>query len=245
MKRLLTFLGVVAALVTPVTALGDEENPAESRWAGSLGLAYLATSGNSDTSSFGLDFKLAREPDPWGVEVFASFERADQDGERTAERYFTGIRGQRELSQRWQLFTGLTGERDRFAGFDLEMVIEAGTTYKVLLGPVHDLSFDLGATWTDIDRMEPEPSDSFIGAVLGLAYSWKISDNAAFTQGLMYYPNFDDSGDWRATSETGIEASISSRLAIRLSYGVRYRHEPIGERDSTDTTTKASLVFKM
>lgn len=244
MKSLITTTVAACVLCAPLPAMageGEEQSP----WSGSLGLAYLATSGNTDTSSLGLDFKMERRPDPWGIELFANLERADQDGEKTAERYLAGVRGVRELSERWHLFTGLTGERDHFAGFDLEMVLESGATFKALLGPKHALAFDMGVTWTDVDPLEPEQGYDSLGAVLGAAYKWALSDNAAFTQGLMCYPSFDESSDWRATSETGIEANIRSRIAIKLSFGVRYRHEPIGDRDDTDTTTKASLVFKL
>ncbi len=233
----------------PLAAADETVEDAASPWTGSLGLAYLATSGNSDTTTFGLDFKMERAPTPWGLEVIAAFNRADEDSVKTAERYLVGVRAKRSLSERFDLFAGVSGERDVFAGIDPRYVVEAGVLYRALRGPTHLLSFDLGATWTDEtqvqtlpDGAEVETGVDYLGAVAGLAYEWKISDAASFVQRLIFYPNFDDSDDWRLSSNTGLSAAVNSWLAVKLDYGLRYRSRPIGDNDTTDTTTKVSLV---
>ena len=68
MKRLILIFGMICVLgAIPVIAQetaaeGEEEEP---KWVGSLGLAWVATSGNTDTSSIGLDFGLESKPAPW------------------------------------------------------------------------------------------------------------------------------------------------------------------------------------
>lgn len=245
-RTVLPLLALIAliALTSPVAA--QEPPPApEPDWTGNIGLAYLATSGNTDTSSFGLDFKLERKPEPWGLEIVGLFRRAEEDGLTTAERYLASVRGKRALSERWEVFAGISGEKDEFAGYDLLTILEAGATYKALTGPRHLLSFDFGATYTDEDRIAPEPDVSYVGAVLGLGYEWKLSENASLTEKLVFYPNFDESSDWRLNSLTALQANLTSRLAVKLGYEVRYRNEPIGDNDDTDTATTASLVFKL
>lgn len=241
LRRIASATAVIAALMA-VTATAQTNDEATSPWSGNLGLAYVATSGNSDTQTFGIDFKLERIPEPWGLEVTALFNRAKEGDVTTAERNAAGIRGKRALNERWQLFAGLSGEKDEFAGYELLAVGELGVTYNMLLGPTHLLSFDAGLTYTDENRIEPEPDVDYFGGVAGLAYEWKISDTAALTERLLWYPNFDTSSDWRLTSETGITASLTSTLALKLGYEMRYRNQPIGDNSSTDSTTKASLV---
>jgi putative salt-induced outer membrane protein YdiY len=222
----------------------EEEEAKKPAWTGNLGLAYLSTSGNSDTETFGLDFKLEREPDPWGLAAEASFNRAEDEGTKTAERYFAAVRGRRALNDRWEYFAGLNGERDRFAGIDLRAIAETGVLYRALDGDKHRLLFDGGLTWTDEDRVEPEPDVDSLGGLAGLSYEWKISETASLTQRLVFYPNFDESDDWRLNSDTGLVADITGLLAVKLGYEVRYRNRPIGLNDDTDTTTKVSLVVK-
>lgn len=247
MKNKLSFLMMIALVCAPAMVFAEdavEETP-EPTWTGSLGLAYVATSGNSDSSSFGLGFMMERVPDPWGIIVEAKFDRAESDDVLSAERYFAGVKGVRNLNERWDLFAGLSGEQDEFAGYELLALFKIGATYKALLGPKHLLDFDGGLTYTDEDRVEPEVDVSYVGAILGLGYEWKITDSASFTERLIFYPNFDDSDDWRLSSDTGLKAAISERLALMLSYEIRYRHKPIGDNDDTDTATKVSVVLKL
>jgi putative salt-induced outer membrane protein len=242
--------GMLSGIRT-VKAFAQEEAPAEAPpdpWKGALGLSYVDTSGNSETSTFGLDFKVERLPEPWGLEITGRFNRASNDGDLTAERYYLGGRAKRALSDRWELFGGLSGEKDEFAGFDLRLLAEAGAAYQLLLGPEHFLSVDAGLTYTDEGRVDPQPDASWFGGVLGLAYEWKISDTTSFTERLLYYPNFEESSDWRIASDTGIQTAISSLLALKFSYEYRYRNEPLvladgSVADSTDTTTRFSVVF--
>jgi putative salt-induced outer membrane protein len=241
---MLLIVFVLCLAAVPVLAQETDETEQEAPiWTGSLGLAYLATSGNSETSTFGLNFTTERRPTPWGLTIAGRFNRNEDDGVLTAERYSLGGRARRALGERWEVFGGLSAEKDEFAGFEMQLLAEAGVTYKALVGPKHHLSFDAGLTWTDENRIEPEPDVDFMGAVLGLDYEWKISDNSSFIQALDFYPNFDESSDWRLTSMTALQSAVNSWLAVKLGYEVRYRNQPIGDNDDTDTTSTASVVF--
>jgi len=238
MNRLM--LICVLPLLLAVPALAAEEAP-KPPWSGSLGLSFLATTGNSDTQSLGLEFGLKRTPDPWGLEVGAKFLRATKDGVANAERYLLSVRGTRALSDRWSVFAGASAERDTFAGFDLRGIIEGGLTYKALTGPVHTLDLDGGLTWT---KENPVVGDnrSFVGGILGAAYQWTISKTSAFTEKLRWYPDFDQTSNWRATSETALKASLSDTFALKAAYEVRYSNQPIPGYRKTDTASTVSLV---
>jgi len=241
-RRTMFALGAILLLAMPAVAQDETEAAPEPLWANTLGLSYLSTSGNTDTQTFGLDFTVERKPSPWGLSIVGSFNRADQDGEVTAERYFVSAQAKRALSERWEVFGGVSGEKDEFAGFDLRMVVDAGVTYHALLGPTHFLSFDAGLAWTDEDRIEPEEDVSYLGGILGLSYEWKFSESASLTERLVFYPNFDDTSDWRFNSVTAVTASLTKVLALQASYEIRYRNQPIGDNDDTDTATKISVV---
>lgn len=236
------WLPTSAALAQEAEAAA-EEAAAEPAWAVELGLSYLANGGNSDTESFGFDLEAVRRPEPWGLEVVAQFNRAEQDGEKTAERSHAGVRGTRNLTERWDAFFGISAEQDEFSSIDLRAVVEAGAVYKALLGPRHKLDLDAALTWTDEERLPPGVDESWIGALLGVNYEFAIGENAVFSQHLRYFPNVDESSDWRADSLTALTATINQRLAVRVSYEIRYRNLPIGDNDDTDTTSKVALVW--
>lgn len=215
----------------------------EPLWATEISLSYVATTGNTETTSFGSSFDAERRPVPWGVHFFASYDRAEDRDVLQGERAYGGVRGTRALGERWELFGEVTGEQDEFSGFELRTVIASGATVHALLGPRHLLDFDLGATWTDVDRVPPAGDESFVGALAGMTYEWKLSDRSAFKERLVVYPNFETSSDWRLESFTSLESALNSWLALRFAYEVRFQNEPVGDLDDTDTTTRAALVL--
>ncbi len=234
-------LMLVFALVAPPVLAEETPAAAPPAWSGESGLSYVATSGNTDTSTLGLTFALNRTPDPWGWEFKAGYLRAEQDGDTTAERTEVSARAVRALNERWDLFGGVGAEKNVFAGYDLRVLTAVGATYKALLGPVHTLSFDGGLSWTTEEFVDDTDND-YLGAILGLAYAWQISDTATLGERLVWNPNFDDSSDWTALSETSLTASIRSNLAVKLGYLYRFDNRPLEGFDDTDTTTTASLV---
>lgn len=240
---LLTLCLLAAPATAQEQAPAEEAAMAEPAWTTKLGLSYLATSGNSETDSVGFDAEVVRRPEPWGLKLVAQFNRAEQEGVKTAERYHAGLRGTRALTGRWDAFFGLSAEQDEFAGIDLRGVVEAGAAYHALLGPRHKLDLDVALTWTDEERVPPAVGESWLGALAGADYELMLSESATFSQKLRYFPNVDDSSDWRADSVTELTAAINKHFALRLSHEVRYRNRPIGDNDDTDTTTRASLVW--
>jgi putative salt-induced outer membrane protein YdiY len=259
-----SFTTLAAAFVLALTTLpvlaqeGGEEEAPEPNWKNEVGLSYVGTSGNTDTSSFGLDFKSERKPTPWGLNLIATFTRAEDSGVITAEQYFVGARGLRELNDRWSLFAGLSWARDTFGGFENRYIAEVGAEFLAIKTDKHTLSFDGGLTWTSEDQIQsreisppvnPPQYEDFIdtvdwfGGVLGLTWDWAFSKSASLSQRVLYYPNFDDTSDWRVGSDTSVRADLTKLLALQFSYLVRYRNLPIDDREKTDTTTKVSVVM--
>jgi putative salt-induced outer membrane protein len=244
MKRLLLVLAVMCgAGVMPAMAQETEEEEKEPAWKGSLGLSWVATSGNTDTSSAGVDFVIERKPEPWGLSFAARGNKAQDSGDTTAENYFAVGRAVRTLGKRWEAFGGLQWSKDPFAGFDSQTVVSVGGTFLAVESDRHHLAFDMGLAYTWEDQISPVDEIAYGGGIFGLAWEWKLGESSKLIERLMYYPNFDNSTDWRATSVTAIEAAINSWLALRFGYDLRYRNEPIGDADNIDTTSTASVVF--
>jgi putative salt-induced outer membrane protein len=244
MKHLILIFGMVFALAAvPVLAQEAEEEEPEPAWVGSLGLSWVATSGNTDTSSIGADFALDRKPEPWGLSLVARGNRADDQGVKTAENYLVSGRAVRALGKRWEAFGGLAWARDPFAGFDSQSVASAGATYKAVESDRHLLSFDMGLAYTWEDRLPPAEDVDFAGGLFGLSWEWKLGTSSKLIERLVLLPNFDDTDDWRLNSITAIEAAVNEWLALRFGFDIRHRNQPIGDADGTDTTSTASVVF--
>ncbi len=240
---LLAVLGPVgfAAGQEPCPCPPAEPAP-EPLWQTKIALAYVATSGNTETETIGLDLDVRRLPQPWGFDLFARYHRTEDAGAETGNRTLAGARAKRALSERWELFAEASGERDEFAGFEQRLIAAVGGTFHAVTGKRHHLDLDAGLSWTDEDRLPPGGDVSYLGALLGASYELVLSERSALRQRLVAYPNFDDSGDWRLESLTTLEAALTERLALRFGFEVRYAHLPINDLDDTDSTTRLALV---
>ena len=118
---------------------------------------------------------------------------------------------------------------------------EAGATYKVLLGPKHELSVDGGLTRTHEERID-NVTRNFWGGLAGVSYAWHFSANATLTERAVLFPNFNYSSDWRVTSDTAVQAKLTDLLALKVAYQVKYSNQPPADKRKTDTATLASVV---
>lgn len=233
-------IAALVALVLPAVALADDP-PKPSEF--SLGLAWVQSNGNSNTSTGGVDFLYKGTFGAWGLEGAASLLRSEQDDELTAERYGAGLRGTYALSERWKAFAGAAWLKDQFAGLDSRLVLDGGVQYALLTGPDHTLDLVGGLSWTSDEPVIGESTSSF-GAVAGVDYAWIISQSAKLTDRFRFYPSFEESDDWRVVNEFAVEAAIVSNLALKVAYLFRYDNEPVPGFVKTDSTVSTSLVMK-
>ncbi|HVN76782.1 MAG TPA: DUF481 domain-containing protein [Thermoanaerobaculaceae bacterium] len=195
-----------------------------------------------EQSDRGLDVAFKRSFDPWGLEASANYLRAEQNGVETAKKVFPGVRGTRALNADFDVFLAASYLQDRFAGLDPRVLAAAGVTYKLLEGPEHELAFDVGATWTR-DDLVGDGSTSYAGALAAARYGWNLSKTAKFTESLSFFPSFKDTSEWRIESTTGLQASITTATALKLTYGFRYANRPVPGFGKADTQTAVSLVI--
>jgi putative salt-induced outer membrane protein len=237
---MLMIVAALATLVLPAAVFADDP-PKPSEF--SLGLAFLQTNGNSNTSSGGFDFLYKGTYGLWGLEGVANFLRSEQEGTLTAERYGAGLRGTYAFAERWKAFAGVAWLKDQFAGLDSRLVLDGGVQYALLAGPDHTLDLVGGLSWTNDETVTGESASSF-GGVAGVDYAWIIAENARLTDRFRFYPSFEESDDWRVVNEFAVEAAIVSNLALKLAYLFRYDNQPVPGFVKTDTTVSTSLVLK-
>ncbi len=227
-----------ALLCASLTAAADNPNKL------SLGLSYLATTGNSSSQTGGLDLQYKHSFDPWGLEVDANYLRAAERGVVTAKKLFFGVRGTRALDADFSLFLSASALQDTFAGLDPRVLVAGGVTYAFLKGPEHELAFDAGLTWTR-DTLVGDGSTSYVGGIAAARYGWNITKTSKFTENFAFYPSFKQGSDWRIESTTGLQAAVSSTVALKLTYAFRYANRPVAGFRKTDTQTTASLVVNL
>lgn len=238
---------VGAALFMLSSAGSAEAQPAPAPppplWDSQIGAAFVGTSGNTDTSTFGADFVVNRRWPVWLITATAAAIRASDEGETTAERYLATFRGDRRLSSFLSLTAGEKAERDELSGMSYRNIADTGLSWALLNRPQWILEGLTSIAWLYEDPVVGTETHSPAG-VFQLLSKIPFSTDADTTQRFTYYPNFKDSSVYRSEAEITAQAALNSRFALKFGYRWRFSNEPVFGFEKTDSTTTASVVVK-
>lgn len=154
----------------------------------------------------------------------------------TAATYALALKYRHDITPRFYWLVATSWYQNFFAGIDDRYNVGAGVGYKFVDAPRHLLKGEAGVDFTREDPLgDSDPtvpgSDAlatkdYASLRLFLGYEFKISETAKLTEDLNLVDNLDTTSDWRATSVTAVTASMTSNLAIKVSYTVLYDNEP-------------------
>ncbi len=228
---------------TPSAAAGPD--PEAGSWNLSLGFSYVATGGNTSTTSAGVDAAFSRQWTTWSLDASGKAISASEDGVTTADRSTLGVQVARDLARGLGFTAGWRGERDRFAGLDLRSVLNAGVEWRALRDGPWTLLATSALTWTRVEARGPTPAEDYLGGLVAARSRVRLSATASTTQEVSYYSKVDDASGWRVEAAAGLEAAVSSHLAVKLGWEYRYDNDPVPGFGKTDTATRASLVVQL
>jgi putative salt-induced outer membrane protein len=212
-------------------------------WSGSAEISYLATSGNTSTSSLGGAIEVDYKPAPWTLTFKTSYLRSESEHVLTAEQATAALKGARDLTPHIDVFVGGDYLRNRFSGLNSLVTGGGGAGYKILLGPVHTLRVEAGVGYAHESQTNGDDR-SYANGRAGLTYKWQISKVAAFTNDATFLYDFSDSSNWYFNEKAAITADLTNIFALKASYTLLYRNEPVPTFRKTDTATAAALVAK-
>ncbi|MGE5276532.1 MAG: YdiY family protein [Acidobacteriota bacterium] len=243
-------LALFSALLASAVALGQAPCPCPPApegppplWTGKAELSYVATSGNTDTSSLGAGFELNYKPAPWTFTLTGAYLRASSGGDLTAETLAGSLRGARGLTPRLDVFAAALYYRNRFAGVDSRYGGEAGAGYKIIDEKTLRLRAETAVGYTREDRIDFE-AINYATARAGLDFGWKFSKSAELTELVSWTDNLKTTSDWFLSSTTALTANLTSVFALKASYTYLYDNVPVDDFAKRDTITSVALVAK-
>jgi putative salt-induced outer membrane protein len=228
---------VALTLAAPLLAAEEEANdPLE----GSVKFGYLATTGNTETSSLNTSFEAAYTVGRWVHEATASAINASENNVTTAEAYETGWKSGWDFTDRDYVFGRLNWRKDRFGGFDTQFSQTVGYGRRIIDTDVHRLDGELGFGARQSEDQLGASTNETIGTA-ALKYKWKFSDTSEFDQTLRFEVGSDNTF---SESVTSITARLIGALNLVASYTIRNNSDvPVGT-EKTDTRTAVSLEYK-
>ena len=239
--RAVVSIGILFALQqahaqqAPAAAGPPEPDP----WLIKATVGYLATSGNTDSSSLNSGFSVEYASGRWhhildGLAIYAA-----QDEETTAEAYSLGWKSEYNWTEHDYLFARVEWRKDRFSGYDQQLSETLGYGRRLLDTGVHVLSAEVGAGARQSDLADGTTEDEAILRA-GFDYRWQFSETAQFTQVLAVESGSDNT---YLESVSALTARLASRLALVASYTIKNNSSvPVGT-ENTDRFTALSLEY--
>ncbi|MFW6322935.1 MAG: DUF481 domain-containing protein [Guyparkeria sp.] len=235
-RHLHAVIPLVAAPLVVGSALAEE---ADGPWSGSAEFGAAMTTGNSDTSSLNGKLRLKHEAIPWENKFRLEAYQADEDGEETASRVLGEHETNYALSDRDYLFGVLRGTYDEFSGYDYQASAAAGYGRKIWVSEKGYWDAEIGPGVRVAETNDNVRETNAI-ARLSSGFEYRLSDNARFNQDVTMLSGSDNT---EIESITGVSASITDTLAMKLAYTVQHNTDVPADTENTDTYTSVNLVY--
>lgn len=238
MNRLSRILAALVLVAVPLAAQDAPPPPRPWELTGDVGL--VNTAGNSDVTTLNVGEKVTHNRGRITVKQNFALLYGRTDGTTTTSQWRTGVRGDLAMSSRLAVFA-LTGfDRNRFAGIDRRFEEGVGIAFKVLATERTKLDLETGLSMIQ-QRSTLDVTNNFSAARAASVFQYNFKPTAYFLQSVEVLPNLEETDDLRVNTETALVAPLSRRLAIKISYVIRYDKLPEPGFEKTDRLLTSGL----
>ena len=208
-------------------------------WSGKAALGYLATSGNTESSSLNSGFMLAYATGRWAHSLEASAIKASEDDATSAEAYALGWKTEFNMTERDFLFGRVNWRKDRFSAYEQQLSESVGYGRRLIDTGVHFLNVELGAGARQADLIDGTTEEDFILRG-GISYQWKFSETAAFIQDITAESG---PGNVYTESVSAIKTKVMGDLGLVASYTIKNSSVVPPGSENSDTFAALSLEY--
>ena len=212
-----------------------------SLWKGQFELGGSWSTGN--TRSLGLygAAKATREGLDWQHDISARIDYQETNRIPTTERAVAAYQPRYKFDQTFYAYGLEQYEHDRFLGYRNRLTSGVGLGVVAASGPELHLEFDLGPAFRYTEYYGPDMGrEQRIAGRGGLSLKWIPWPSVTVAQDAAVYVQ---KGNTTATSTTSIDTRLFGPVKGRLSYNVQYERDAPDGQKTTDTVSRASIVY--
>ncbi|MEG3164158.1 DUF481 domain-containing protein [Sphingomonas sp. PB2P19] len=208
-------------------------------WRGRAEVGGYLTTGNSDTAGGSAILDLTREGLRWRQKFRAQADYQSNQNVTVREHYLASYEPNFKIDDRAYVYGAAQYESDRFLGYNNRYSTSVGAGYSLLKTARTKLDLELGPAYryTQFTDMVVQSSVAARGTV---DFSWRITNGLSVSQIASAYVQQDNS---TVSGTTAVTAKLIGPLSAALSYNFQYESTPPVGSVSTDTTSRASLVY--
>lgn len=232
-------LALALAIAVPA-AVTAQDPPKPREFTADVG--YVSTTGNSEVSTFNLGEKLILRAGRWEHKQQFGSVYASQDGRQTSNLLFTNWRSDWKFHPRLALFGFLGFDRNAFAGIARRFEEALGLSATLLTSASDTWTLEAGLAMNQ-QRTTDGSAIDFASVRSATAFRHHFTKTAYFQQSVEFLPSLEVSEDYRANLESALVAPLSTHVAMKLGYVVRFDNFPEPGRRKHDRIFTSGLQF--
>ena len=216
-------------------------------WQGGANVGFGLTRGNSQTKNLALAFTADRKGRDDKLSLYTNSIYATNDAPgatpaTTANSVQGGIRYDHDLIPRIFAYVGADFQTDALQTLDLRSVFGGGLGWHAIKNTRTTLDLLGGANYTR-EKYTALPSRSFAAISVGEELTHKLGMNTLLTEKLYFFPNLNDTSEYRATFNFGTVTKISKWLGWQNAFGDIYVTNPPAGAKQNDILLTTGLNF--
>lgn len=227
------------ACVGPLAAQQGGQEEDETGISGKAAVGYLATRGNTESTSTNAAFELLYALPIWSQEFALSAVSASTGGVTTTEAYTGAYEARRSFGERSYLFTTLDYRSDRFSAFDQQASETVGYGRRLVDTDRHALNVEAGVGARQAERRTGVQEDDQI-ARLTLDYTLTVNDTTEFSQDIV-----SEGGETNTSIESvsALRARLFGNVALVISHRIRHNSDVDPGTEDVDQFSSISLEY--
>ena len=242
------FVGFILSILfslVPASAQG-----LASGWSGEGSFSAGVSTGNTETTDLGLSLDIKKSAGLWTHSASAKADFGETDGTETKNRVFLSGRSDYQVAEKTFVFGVASYEKDEFSGFESRYFLGGGAgrillegeqaNWKISVAPGIKVD-EVRATYASGALVTPAETEESFSVLGNSEFSYQFNDNVSFSNntGVIYAEE-----STQFTNTTAITAALTDTLSARFSFDVRHDTNPPLGFESTDTSTRISIVYK-
>jgi putative salt-induced outer membrane protein YdiY len=224
------------------------EEPKKNPWEVSASAGLTLTRGNSETFMGTAQLLAARK---WekneinsGADVAYGKTKNQSTGisEKNTESYKIFGQYNRLFSERFFGYARAEGLHDAVADVEYRFTLSPGAGYYFIKDEKMFLRADAGPGFI-VEKLGSTTS-SYLTLRASERFEWKFSKTAKMWEYVEVLPQVDNFNNTLINAEIGVEASMTSKLSLRVYLQETYDNEPAPNRKKADTRLVAGVTYK-
>jgi len=208
-------------------------------WTGKATLGGWLTTGNSSNVGITGAVDLDREGLQWRHKLHLQADYQESLHVTTREHYLASYEPNYKVDERSYIYGNLQYESDRFSGYFNRYSASVGAGYTAIKNPRMRLDLELGPAYR-YTSFTDDTIENNLATRGSIDFSWKLNSTISVTQQADAYLERYNS---TISGTSALNAKLFGPLSAQVSYNFQYESMPPVGSVSTDTITRASLVY--